>query len=55
VVPVLQPAAGGAKHEPALPVGHGAITPAVAALTDAFVNPNPVYLQSTGFVLDLGC
>jgi len=48
VVPVLQPAAG-AKHEPALVVGHGAITPAVAAYTGAFVNPDPVYPQSTGF------
>jgi hypothetical protein len=26
--------------------------PAVAELTGAFVNPDPVYLQSTGFVLD---
>jgi hypothetical protein len=25
---------------------------AVAELTGAFVNPDPVYLQSTGFVLD---
>jgi Redoxin len=39
----------GAKHEPALPVGHGAITPAVAAHTGAFVNPDRVYPQSTGF------
>lgn len=29
----------------------GADAPAVAALTGAFVNPDPVYLQSTGFVL----
>jgi peroxiredoxin len=34
------------------PVGYGADAPAIAALTGAFVNPDPVYLQSTGFVLD---
>lgn len=34
------------------PVGYGADAPAIAALTGAFVNPEPVYLQSTGFVLD---
>jgi peroxiredoxin len=34
------------------PVGYGAVAPAVASLTGAFVNPDPVYLQSTGFVLD---
>jgi peroxiredoxin len=33
------------------PIGYGADAPAVAALTGAFVNPDPVYLQSTGFVL----
>ena len=33
-------------------VGYGADAPAVAALTGAFVNPDPLYLQSTGFVLD---
>lgn len=27
-------------------------TETTAALTSAFVNPDPVYLQSTGFVLD---
>ena len=48
MVPVLQPAAA-AKHEPAFPVGYGAITPAVATHTGAFVNPDPVYPQSTGF------
>jgi peroxiredoxin len=41
-----------AQHELAFPVGYGAIATAVAALTGAFVNPDPVYLQSTGFVLD---
>src|ERR1700748_3833283 len=41
-----------AKHKLTFPVGYGADAPAVAALTGAFVNPGPVYLQSTGFVLD---
>jgi peroxiredoxin len=41
-----------AKHKLAFPVGYGADAPAVAALTGAFVNPDPVYLQSTDFVLD---
>ncbi len=34
------------------PVGYGADAHKVAELTGAFVNPDPVYLQSTGFVLD---
>ena len=34
------------------PVGHSADARAVAQITGAFVNPDPVYLQSTGFVLD---
>lgn len=34
------------------PVGYGADAHKVAELTGAFVNPGPVYLQSTGFVLD---
>lgn len=34
------------------PVGHSADARAVADLTGAFVNPDPLYLQSTGFVLD---
>jgi peroxiredoxin len=34
------------------PVGHSADARAVADLTGAFVNPEPEYLQSTGFVLD---
>jgi peroxiredoxin len=34
------------------PLGHSADARDVAALTGAFVNPDPVYLQSTGFVLD---
>ena len=41
-----------AKHGLTFPVGFGADAPAVAGLTGAFVNPDPVYLQSTGFVLD---
>jgi peroxiredoxin len=34
------------------PLGHSADARAVAALTAAFVNDDPLYLQSTGFVLD---
>ena len=41
-----------AKHGLTFPVGHSADAPAVAALTGAFVNEDPLYLQSTGFVLD---
>jgi peroxiredoxin len=41
-----------AKHKLTFPVGYGADGEAVAALTGAFVNPDPAYLQSTGFVLD---
>lgn len=33
------------------PVGYGADADAVVAATGAFVNPEPKYLQSTGFVL----
>lgn len=40
------------KHGLAFPVGFGADARAVAELTGAFVNPDPVYLQSAGFVLD---
>jgi peroxiredoxin len=40
------------KHKLTFPVGYGADAPAIASLTGAFVNPDPVYLQSTGFVLD---
>ena len=43
-----------ARHGLTFPVGYGADARAVAALTGAFVNPDPVYLQSTGFVLDPG-
>jgi peroxiredoxin len=41
-----------AKHGLTFPVGHSANAHAIADLTGAFVNPDPVYLQSTGFVLD---
>src|SRR6185437_4307604 len=41
-----------AKHGLTFPVGYGADAREVAGLTGAFVNPDPVYLQSTGFVLD---
>jgi peroxiredoxin len=41
-----------ARHGLTFPVGYGADAPAVAALTGAFGNPAPVFLQSTGFVLD---
>jgi hypothetical protein len=40
------------KHQLTFPVGYGADAEAVAALTGAFANPDPVFLQSTGFVLD---
>jgi peroxiredoxin len=40
------------RHKLSFPVGYGADAKGVAALTGAFVNPDPVYLQSTGFVLD---
>jgi peroxiredoxin len=35
-----------------LPVGHSADARAIADVTGAFVNSDPEYLQSTGFVLD---
>jgi hypothetical protein len=41
-----------AKYGLTFPVGFGADARVVADLTGAFVNPEPVYLQSTGFVLD---
>ena len=41
-----------AKHGLQFPVGHSADARAIAAATGAFVNDDPVYLQSTGFVLD---
>lgn len=41
-----------AKHGLQFPVGHSADARALAAVTGAFVNDDPVYLQSTGFVLN---
>jgi peroxiredoxin len=41
-----------AKHGLTFPVGHSADAGAIADLTGAFVNPDPVFLQSTGFVLN---
>lgn len=41
-----------ARHGLTFPVGYGADAHAVAALTGAFVNLDPVYLHSTGIVVD---
>jgi peroxiredoxin len=41
-----------ARHGLTFPLGHSADGSAVAGLTGAFVNDDPLYLQSTGFVLD---
>ena len=41
-----------AKHGLTIPLGHSADARAIARLTGAFVNEDPLYLQSTGFVLD---
>ncbi|WP_375503175.1 redoxin domain-containing protein [uncultured Jatrophihabitans sp.] len=41
-----------AKHGLSFPVGHSADAAAIAAATGAFVSADPVFLQSTGFVLD---
>jgi peroxiredoxin len=43
-----------AKQGITFPLGHSADVRAVAALTGAFVNEDPLYLQSTGFVLAPG-
>jgi peroxiredoxin len=43
-----------ARHGLQFPVGHSADARAIAAATGAMVNDDPVYLQSTGFVLDPG-
>ena len=40
-----------AKNGITFPLGHSADARAIAELTGAFVNEDPVYLQSTGFVL----
>jgi peroxiredoxin len=43
-----------AMHGRQFPVGHSADARAIATATGAFVNDDPMYLQSTGFVLDPG-
>ena len=43
-----------AEHDLEFAVGHSADAAALAAVTGAFVNDEPAYLQSTGFVLDPG-
>src|SRR5580692_5442155 len=43
-----------AKHGLRFPVGFGADVSAIADATGAFVNDDPLFLQSTGFVLDPG-
>ncbi|MEV4565425.1 peroxiredoxin family protein [Nonomuraea sp. NPDC049419] len=40
------------KHGLRFPVGHSADARAYAEATGAFVNEDPLYLQSTGFLLD---
>lgn len=39
------------KHRLAFPVGHSVDADEVSALTGAYVNDDPHYLQSTGFIL----
>ena len=43
-----------AKHGLRFPVGHSADATAIANATGAFVSRDPLFLQSTGFVLDPG-
>ncbi|MDQ2852606.1 MAG: peroxiredoxin family protein, partial [Actinomycetota bacterium] len=40
------------KYRLTFPVGYGADAHHLADLTGAFVNPDPVYLQATGFVIN---
>jgi peroxiredoxin len=40
-----------ARHGLTFPLGHSADAGVIAALTGAFANDDPLYLQSTGFVL----
>ncbi|HWD06203.1 MAG TPA: peroxiredoxin family protein [Amycolatopsis sp.] len=42
------------KHKLTFPVGHSADARALHDATGAFVNEDPLYVQSTGFVLDPG-
>lgn len=41
-----------AKHGLTFPVGHSAGAHAIADATGAFVNHDPVFIHSTGFILD---
>jgi peroxiredoxin len=41
-----------ARLQLTFPVGYGANAAAIGAVTGAFANPDPAYLQSTGFVLN---
>jgi peroxiredoxin len=41
-----------ARHGLTFPVGHSADARAIARATGAFVNDDPLFVQSTGFVLD---
>jgi peroxiredoxin len=40
-----------AKHKITFPMGYGADARAVAAATGAYLNEDPLYMQTTGFVL----
>jgi peroxiredoxin len=40
-----------AKHKISFPMGYGADARAIAAATGAYLNEDPLYLQTTGFVL----
>jgi peroxiredoxin len=40
------------KHRLNFPVGYGVNAEKIAAATGAYINNDPTYLQSTGFVLD---
>ena len=40
-----------AKHKISFPMGYGADARAIAAATGAYLNEDPLYIQSTGFVL----
>ena len=41
-----------ARHGLTFPAGHSADARAIAAATGAFIHEDPLFLQSTGFVLD---
>lgn len=43
-----------ARHGLQFPVGHSADARALAKATGAFLNDDPLYVQSTGFILDPG-